>query len=67
MICVGAALLTLAVGSFFVHYSFSLNWTITGGIGAVLLIVGVLILITELFEVWLTRGQTALVDGLQAG
>jgi len=55
MICVGGTLLILAVGSFLMHYSFSLNWTITGGIAAILLIVGVLILITE-----------SLVGGLQA-
>jgi hypothetical protein len=65
MICTGTALVILAIGSFIAHYS--LNWTITGSTGAVLLVVGALILITELMEVWLSRGQTALVDGLQAG
>ena len=65
MICTGTALVILAIGSFIVHYS--LNWTITGGTGVVLLVIGALILITELMEVWLSRGQTALVDGLQAG
>jgi hypothetical protein len=67
MMISGAALIVLAIGSLAAHYSFDLNWTITGGTGAVLLIVGVLILITEMIETWLTHGQTALVDGLQAG
>jgi len=49
MICTGTALVILAIGSFIVHYS--LNWTITGGTGAVLLVIGALILITELMEV----------------
>jgi len=37
------------------------------GAGIVLLIVGVLLVVTELLESLLTRGQRALVDGLQAG
>jgi zinc transporter ZupT len=67
MIISGAALIVLAIGSLAAHYSFNLNWTITGGTDALLLIVGVLIFITEMIEDWLTHGQTALVDGLQSG
>ena len=35
--------------------------------GAVLILVGLALLVTELMETWLSRGQSALVDGLQAG
>jgi hypothetical protein len=35
--------------------------------GAVLVIVGILAFIADLFETFLSHGQTALVDGLQAG
>ena len=36
-------------------------------VGAVLILVGLVLLVTELMETWLNRGQSALVDGLQAG
>ena len=36
-------------------------------LGLLLLVVGILIFITEMFESWLSQGQAALVDGLQAG
>lgn len=67
MICTGTALVIFTLALLMMRRSFSLDWPVTGGAGAILLVVGVLILITELMEVWLTRGQTALVDGLQAG
>ncbi|HKM75939.1 MAG TPA: hypothetical protein VJZ32_05940 [Candidatus Bathyarchaeia archaeon] len=35
--------------------------------GTVLVIVGILLFIADLFEAFLSHGQTALVDGLQAG
>ncbi len=44
-----------------------LNPTALAAGGVVFLIVGVLILVADLFETLLSRGQTALVDGLQAG
>jgi len=44
-----------------------LNWLIPLGVGGFLLIAGFVLLITELMETWLSRGQRALVDGLQAG
>jgi hypothetical protein len=43
------------------------NVPILAAAGALLLVIGVLLLITELMENWLTKGQAALVDGLQAG
>lgn len=45
---------------------FPLNPTLTI-LGALLLVAGVLIFITEMFESWLSHSQAALVDGLQAG
>ena len=43
------------------------NWIIPLGIGLFLCVTGFVLLITELLEAWLSRGQKALVDGLQAG
>ena len=48
-----------------VHSRLSLSVTII--LGVLLLVVGILIFITDLFESWLSHGQAALVDGLQAG
>jgi cytochrome c oxidase subunit IV len=45
----------------------TLNWVLGVVLGAVLILVGLALLVTELMETWLTRGQKALVDGLQAG
>ena len=36
-------------------------------LGAVLVLVGLALMVTDLFEKWLSQGQRALVDGLQAG
>ena len=36
-------------------------------LGMVILVVGILVIVTEMFESWLNRSQAALVDGLQAG
>ena len=44
-----------------------LNWILPLGIGVLLLVLGLVLLIAELMEAWLSRGQRALVDGLQAG
>jgi hypothetical protein len=46
---------------------FTFNDTVLMICGAVLVIVGILMLIADLFEAFLSHGQTALVDGLQAG
>ena len=35
--------------------------------GAILLLVGIFVFVADLIETFLSRGQTALVDGLQAG
>jgi hypothetical protein len=57
---VGSAL-SLAV------YSAGLNSVFGIIVGAGLILVGLALLVTDLMETWLSRGQRALVDGLQAG
>ena len=44
-----------------------LNLTVTIILGVLMLVAGVLMFITEMFESWLSHSQAALVDGLQAG
>ncbi len=44
-----------------------LSWIILAAIGSILFLIGIVLLIMELFETWLSRGQRTLVDGLQAG
>lgn len=67
MIVLGIVLVAFAIGSMIAHYSSPPNVPVLGALGAFLLVVGLLLLITELMETWLSHGQTALVDGLQAG
>jgi hypothetical protein len=67
MIVLGILLVAVSIGSMVVRYTSSLNLTLLGGLGALVLFIGALLLITELLETWLSRGQAALVDGLQAG
>jgi len=45
----------------------SVLWVIPMAVGALLSVAGFVLLIMELLETWLSRGQKALVDGLQAG
>jgi hypothetical protein len=45
----------------------TLSWIILAALGSILFLIGIVLLIMELFETWLSRGQRALVDGLQAG
>ena len=44
-----------------------LNWVIPLAVGALLCVAGLVLLVMELLETWLSKGQKALVDGLQAG
>jgi len=48
-------------------YSATLDWLLGVVVGVVLIFVGLALLVTEILEAWLTLGQRALVDGLQAG
>jgi len=67
MIILGILLVGFSIWSYVSRNLSALSVSLIGGVGAVLLGVGLLLLITELMEVWMSRGQTALVDGLQAG
>jgi zinc transporter ZupT len=67
MMVLGILLAVFSIGFYLFHISSALNLALFGVVGAVLLVVGLLLLITELIETWMSRGQTALVDGLQAG
>jgi hypothetical protein len=42
-----------------------IGWLVV--LAVLLLLIGLIVLITELLERWLSRSQAALVDGLQAG
>jgi polyferredoxin len=62
--------LTILIGNFVFWIATSrspLNPTLAIILGTLLLVAGALILITEMLESWLSHGQAALVDGLQAG
>ncbi len=67
MIVLGFALIGFSIGSMLTHSSSFLSIPALSATGAVLLVVGLLLLVTELLERWLIKGQAALVDGLQAG
>ena len=67
MIILGILLVGFSIWSYVSRNLSALSVSLIGGVGTVLLGVGLLLLITELMEVWMSRGQTALVDGLQAG
>lgn len=67
LIVLGIFNIALAIGSMITHFGSYASAPVIAGAGTLLLIIGVLLLITELMENWLSKGQTALVDGLQAG
>ena len=66
MILAGVFLLAVSVVSMAATV-WMLNWLVPLAIGVVLCVAGLVLLIMELLETWLSRGQRALVDGLQAG
>jgi hypothetical protein len=63
----GVALIALSIESILGHFTSFPSIPILGVAGALLVVIGLLLVITELMETWLSKGQTALVDGLQAG
>jgi hypothetical protein len=63
----GISLIVIAIGSMLIHYAPFVSVPILVTAGALLLVIGLLLLVTELIENWLSKSQTALVDGLQAG
>ena len=67
LMALGVVLIAFAILSVLIRSAPFANVPILVAAGALLLVIGVLLLITELMENWLTKGQAALVDGLQAG
>ena len=67
MMALGVVLIGFAIISMLNRSILLANVPVWAVAGAILLIIGLLLLITELLENWLTKGQAALVDGLQAG
>ena len=63
----GFVLATGALIATISHYVLPLSNVVMAAVGILLLAVGLILLITETLELWLSRGQAALVDGLQAG
>jgi len=63
----GLILIAAALSVGFLHYALpvGISWLIV--LAVLLLVIGLIVLITELLEKWLSNSQTALVDGLQAG
>jgi hypothetical protein len=66
----------IIIGLFLIAYSLTGSLSIwalpignalSAGVGIILILVGIVLLLTEVLESFLTRGQKALVDGLQAG
>lgn len=67
MMALGVVLIGFAIISMLIRSILLANVPVWAVAGAILLVIGLLLLITELLENWLTKGQAALVDGLQAG
>jgi uncharacterized membrane protein len=67
LISLGLAISVLGLLSWVAGAHSPLILTVTIILGAFFFVAGVLIFITERFESWLSNGQAALVDGLQAG
>jgi len=63
----GLVLVVASLSAVFLHYSIPGSNGLAGIVGALILIIGLIILITEMLERLLSRSQSALVDGLQAG
>jgi len=55
----------LSAGILHIELSIGIGWLAV--LAILLLVIGLIVLITELLEGWLSRSQAALVDGLQAG
>ena len=58
-----AASLSVAV----LYYNLGIGSGVVAAMGILFFVLGVEVLITDILEVWLSGGQAALVDGLQAG
>ena len=67
ILAIGVTLIVSSVIGSILRDTLPLGNSLVGGIGVLLLIIGLIVLITEILESFLSRGQTMLVDGLQAG
>jgi hypothetical protein len=67
LIALGICLIAVAIASILTHFKIFAGATMLAIAGTVVFIIGLLLLMTELIENWLSKGQAALVDGLQAG
>ena len=67
ILVIGLIMIASSIIASISHLALPLANALLGGIGVLFLIVGLLVLIAEILESFLSRGQVALVDGLQAG
>ena len=67
LLLVGLLMFVAGVASWLLGLLLPINSTVMIICGIALSAAGLIIFITDLFEAWLSRGQSALVDGLQAG
>ena len=67
ILAIGVTLIVSSVIGSILRDTRPLGNSLVGGIGVLLLIIGLIVLITEILESFLSREQTMLVDGLQAG
>ncbi len=63
----GLLMMIGSLGAAMLRYALPTDNFIIAAFAVVLLVIGLIIVLTEVLERWLTRSQTALVDGLQAG
>jgi len=63
----GLGLVAVSLGAAVFHFALPVNSVLTLSVAVLPVVVGLTVLVTELFEGWLNRSQAALVDGLQAG
>ncbi len=63
----GLLMMMTSVGVVMLRYALPTGNLIIVAFGAVILLFGLMVVLTEVLERWLTRSQAALVDGLQAG
>jgi hypothetical protein len=67
LIGLGLVLIAAALSAGILHHTLPIGTGSLAVLAVLLLVIGLIVLITELLEGWLSRSQAALVDGLQAG
>ena len=63
----GLVLFATSLSAAVLRYDLRISRGVVAAISILFLVLGVVVLIVDILEVWLSRGQAALVDGLQAG